>query len=65
VPQLDIDLLENFLFFAFVAFLLGFGDDECEVNVIDISSEAYIAQHFISKQKIIIVNTSLLCNIIN
>jgi hypothetical protein len=28
MPQLDIDLLEDFLFFAFAALFLGFGDEE-------------------------------------
>jgi len=45
MPQLDIDLLEDFLFFAFAAFILGFGDDENEENVIDLSSEAYLATY--------------------
>ena len=35
MPQLDIDLLEDFLFFAFAAFILGFGDEESEENIID------------------------------
>ena len=51
MPQLDIDLLEDFLFFAFAALLLGFGDEDSEENVIESSSDAYLAQYYLSKQK--------------
>ena len=51
MPQLDIDLLEDFMFFAFIAFLLGFGDEESEENVIERSSEAYLAQYYLSTRK--------------
>ena len=51
MPQLDIDLLEDFLFFAFAAFILGFGDEESEENVIERSCEAHLAQHFFSCSK--------------
>ena len=51
MPQLDIDLLEDFLFFAFAAFILGFGDEESEENVIERSSESYLAQFFLSTGK--------------
>jgi len=48
MPQLDIDLLEDFLFFAFTAILLGFGDEESEENAIDSSVESYLAQYYLS-----------------
>ncbi len=51
MPQLDIDLLEDFLFFAFVALILGFGDEESEINAIERSSEAYLAQYYLSTRK--------------
>lgn len=51
MPQLDIDLLEDFLFFAFVSLLLGFGDEESEENAIESSSEAYLAQYYLSTYK--------------
>ena len=51
MPQLDIDLLEDFLFFAFAALLLGFGDEESEENAIERSSESYLAQYYLSTCK--------------
>jgi len=51
MPQLDIDLLEDFMFFAFIAFILGFGDEESEENVIETSAEAYLAQYYLSTRK--------------
>ena len=51
MPQLDIDLLEDFMFFAFIAFILGFGDEESEENVINLTSEAYLAQYYLSTRK--------------
>ena len=51
MPQLDIDLLEDFMFFAFAALLLGFGDEESEENVIERSSEIYLAQYYLSTRK--------------
>jgi hypothetical protein len=53
MPQLDIDLLEDFLFFAFAAFILGFGDDESEENAIERSSEAHLAQYYLSTLKLL------------
>jgi hypothetical protein len=60
MPQLDIDLLEDFLFFAFAALLLGFGDEDSEENVIESSSDAYLAQYYLSKQKSLMVEASQL-----
>ena len=58
MPQLDIDLLEDFLFFAFAALLLGFGDEDSEENVIESSSDAYLAQYYLSKQKSLRIEVS-------
>jgi hypothetical protein len=51
MPQLDIDLLEDFLFFAFIALLLGLGDEESEENVIERTSEAHLANFYMSTRK--------------
>lgn len=51
MPQLDIDLFEDFLFFAFIALILGLGDEESEENVIERSSEAHLANFYMSTGK--------------
>jgi len=51
MPQLDIDLLEDFLFFAFAAFILGFGDEESEENAIERSCDVHLATHYFSTIK--------------
>ena len=51
MPQLDIDLLEDFLFFAFIAFLLGFGDEDSEENVLERATDAYLGQYYLSTRK--------------
>lgn len=43
MPQLDLDILEDFLFFAFLALLLGFGDDETEEQAVERHAEAHLA----------------------
>jgi len=40
MPQLDLDLLEDFLFVAFAGLLLGVGDEETEERVIQRAAEA-------------------------
>lgn len=51
MPQIDIDLFEDFLFFAFIALFLGYGDEESEENVIERSSESHLATFYISTGK--------------
>lgn len=51
MPQLDIDLFDDFLFFAFVSLLFGFGDEDSEENVIEMGSELYIAHFYIGTKK--------------
>lgn len=51
MPQLDIDLIDDFLFFAFIALLLGFGDDESEENTIERTIEARLATFYIATRK--------------
>jgi len=51
MPQLDIDLFEDFLFFAFVSLLFGVADDETEESVIEINGETVLVHHFLSYKK--------------
>ena len=44
MPQLDIDLFDDFLFFAFVSLLFGVADDEMH-------GEIALAQRFLSQKK--------------
>jgi hypothetical protein len=60
MPQLDIDLLEDFLFFAFAAFILGFGDEESEENAIERSCDAHLATHYFSTTKGLAAEASLI-----
>jgi len=60
MPQLDIDLLEDFLFFAFAAFILGFGDEESEENAIDRSCDSHLATHYSSTTKALSAELSLI-----
>lgn len=61
MPQLDINLFDDFLFFAFISLLFGFGDDEVEESVIEINGETALAQYYLSllnfyKYKIFVLN---------
>ena len=47
MPQLDIDLFDDFLFFAFVSLLFGLGDEEGEELVIELGTEIFLAQYYI------------------
>ena len=60
MPQLDLDLLEDFLFFAFVALLLGFGDDETEENVVNRHADAHLAAFYLTTRKALRAETDLL-----
>lgn len=51
MPQLDVDLFEDFLFFAFLALLVGFGDEEGEEGVINMGTEAFLARFFLNTSK--------------
>jgi hypothetical protein len=51
MPQLDLDLLEDFLFFAFAAFLLGFGDTETEENAVERGADAHLAHFYLAARK--------------
>jgi hypothetical protein len=51
MPQLDIDLFDDFLFFAFVSLLFGVGDEDSEEGVIEVGTDAYLAQYYIETKK--------------
>ena len=51
MPQLDIDLFDDFLFFAFVSLLVGVADDESEEAVIEMHGEIALVQRFLSQKK--------------
>ena len=51
MPQLDIDLFDDFLFFAFVSLLFGFGDDETEESVVEMHGEVALAHYYLEQQK--------------
>jgi hypothetical protein len=54
MPQLDIDIFDDFLFFAFVSLMFGVGDDEGEQSVVDTSTDAFLASFYIENtQKLI------------
>ncbi len=49
MPQLDIDLFDDFIFFAFVSLLFGVGDDEGEQSAVEASTDSYLANFYIEK----------------
>lgn len=51
MPQLDIDLFDDFLFFAFVSLLFGVGDEDGEENVVEVGTDSYLAQYYIETKK--------------
>ena len=54
MPQLDIDLFDDFIFFAFVSLMFGVGDDEGEQSVVDTSTDAYLAHYYIENTQYLI-----------
>jgi hypothetical protein len=51
MPQLDIDLFDDFLFFAFISLLFGIADDETEELVIDMHGETVLVHQYIFFKK--------------
>lgn len=51
MPQLDIDLFDDFLFFAFVSLLFGVGDDESEESLIELQGEVALNNSFVEQKK--------------
>lgn len=64
MPQLDINLFDDFIFFAFVSLLFGFGDDEVEESVIELNGEVALAQHYIGQRKLYMYESNLITNLI-
>ena len=59
MPQLDINLFDDFLFFGFVALLFGMGDDESEESVIEMGTDIFLAQYYLEVQKILRTEVSI------
>lgn len=51
MPQLDLDILEDFLFFAFAALLLGLGDGESEEKVVERRTERTLAHFYLERAR--------------
>lgn len=64
MPQLDIDLFDDFMFFAFVALLFGFGDEESEEGLVEMATDSFLAQFYIAKTKSLISEKSLIKGLI-
>ena len=64
MPQLDINLFDDFIFFAFVSLLFGFGDDEVEESVIELNGEVALAQYYIGQRKLYMYESNLITNLI-
>jgi hypothetical protein len=53
MPQLDIDLFEDFIFFAFVS-LLMFGDEDSEESVIAMATDVTLANYYLEVKKVLL-----------
>jgi len=62
MPQLDLDLLEDFLFVAFAGLLLGVGDEETEENVIARGAEAHLGNLYVGGRKALRAETRLVAS---
>jgi hypothetical protein len=51
MPQLDIDLYDDFLFFAFVSLLFGVGDEEGEEGVIEMGTDLFLVNYYLETRK--------------
>jgi len=51
VPQLDIDLFEELLFYALVSLLFGLGSEEDEELIIEVSTDSFLAKHYLELKK--------------
>ncbi len=52
MPQLDIDLFDDFIFFAFVFLLFG-TEDEGEEGVIAMGTDLFLVQYYIKTKKLL------------
>jgi hypothetical protein len=51
MPQLDIDLFDDFLFFAFVSLLFGLGDEESEEGVVEMGTDLFLVHYYLETKK--------------
>lgn len=70
MPQLDIDLFDDFLFFAFIALLFGFGDEETEEGLIEMATDSFLAEFYVENKKNLsaekgLVKTLVVSSVIN
>lgn len=70
MPQLDIDLFDDFLFFAFIALLFGFGDEESEEGLIEMATDSFLAEFYLENKKTLaaektLVKTLVVSSVIN
>jgi len=70
MPQLDIDLFDDFLFFAFIALLFGFGDEESEEGLIEMATDSFLAEFYVENKKTLaaektLVKTLVVSSVIN
>ena len=49
MPQLDVDLFDDFIFFAFVSLLFGVGDDEGEQSAVEASTDSFLANFYLEQ----------------
>ena len=63
MPQLDIDLFYDFLFFAFVSLLFGLGDDEGEELVIEMGTDSFLAQYYLETSKVLLEQEKIVKNL--
>jgi len=64
MPQLDIDLFEDFMFFAFIALLFGFGDEESEEGLVELATDSFLAQFYIATTKKLVAEKNLVKNLV-
>jgi len=63
MPQLDIDLFDDFLFFAFVSLLFGLGDEEGEELVIEMGTDSFLAQYYLETSKLLLEQEKIVKNL--
>jgi len=51
MPQLDVDLFDDFLFFAFVSPLFGLGDEEGEEGVVEMGTDMFLVSYYLETKK--------------
>lgn len=65
MPQLDIDLFDEFIFFAFISLILGLGDEDVEENLIADYSDTFLIHFYFDYKNQIKMERELLEVIIN